>query len=88
MPPSEPFISLLGPSDINMIWTIQEKQPGWLNCSVSNKPEFIIKRYRVTPNMEKLSDDLIHGHNTLSILFAGVSRDDEGKCRLTTDLAL
>jgi len=65
-----------------------ERQPGWLNCSVSSKPESIITWYRITPNMEKLSDNLVQGYNSLTITFHVVSKNDEGLYQCTANNGL
>ena len=65
-----------------------EKQQGWLNCSVSSKPESRITWFRVTPNMEKISEGLYFGHNSLSIAFDAVSKNNEGLYRCTANNGL
>jgi len=67
-----------------------EKQPGWLNCTVSSKPESNITWYRLNPNTEKIVEDLTLGHNYLIIAFKAASKNDEGiyRCTANNDLGV
>ena len=65
-----------------------ENQVGWLNCTVSSKPESNITWYRVTQHMEEITENLIRGRNLLSYRMNVVSKKDKGVYRCTADNGL
>ena len=65
-----------------------ENQDGWLNCTVSSKPESNITWYRVTSHFEEITENLVRGTNLLSYRMNAVSKKDNALYRCTADNGL